>query len=159
QRREMNVTGRRRIDPDDLIDLGARRDSASDIDRVDRCVHAPIRLIRGLAFEDSKRCHRVEHDAATELLVELARERSDIVLAGIALAAGLHEGIRAALAHQQHAAGVVADQRGHDPDRLAHALSCPFEEPNVAISYADSECCDSAALAALLTFTSTTSGG
>ena len=123
QRREVDVRRRDGVDPDDLVDLGAGRDRAGDIHPVDRGIDAAVRLVRGDAFECAERGKRLGHHAATEFLVQLARERRHIVFARIALAAGLHESGGAALAHQQHASLLVANERRHDADWRAHASS------------------------------------
>jgi len=51
-----------------------------------------------------------------QFLAQFARQRMQRVLAGFAFAAGLDEGVRTALVHQQHAAGIVEDHRGDDAD-------------------------------------------
>jgi len=59
------------------------------------------------------RHHSVRANGSTWSRVSGAKCRS-----GSAFPAGLHEGRGAALAHQEHAAGDVADQRGDDADDI-----------------------------------------
>jgi len=58
---------------------------------------------------------RIDEDA--QLLAQFADKGGGGQLARLDLAAGLHEGARAALAHQKEPAVVVADDRGGDADR------------------------------------------
>ena len=50
------------------------------------------------------------------LLLKLAGKRLRRAFVGLDLVAGLHEGLRAALSHQQDATGMIDDQAGGDTD-------------------------------------------
>src|SRR5262249_9633214 len=115
QRRERQLGQRPRVDPDDLLYLRPSRDRALDVDRIDRGAHQDAGLVRRRRIEHAERPRAARGDAAAELLVDLAHQRRHVALPGIALAAGLHEGRRAALAHQKHPAALVPPAPPHHP--------------------------------------------
>src|SRR5262249_592024 len=104
---------RARINPGYLIDLGAWLHRALDLYRVNGGADPEARLVRGVRIEHAECPRTVRGDAAAEFLVDLARERRDVALAGVAFAARLHEGGRAALAHKNHAPVSIPYQCRH----------------------------------------------
>jgi hypothetical protein len=85
--------------------------------KVEACrVDDVARLVRCLRNEFAEILGRIGRDADAELLLKLAGERLRRAFAWLDLAARLHEGRRAALSHQQHAAGAVDNQTGSDAD-------------------------------------------
>ena len=65
---------------------------------------------------------RGEEELAAQLLPELARQGGQVVLARVALAAGLHEDRRPALADQQQSPVRIADHGGHDVEDAAQGV-------------------------------------
>jgi hypothetical protein len=74
------------------------------------------RLVGGGGEEGAERFEGIRRDDEPELFVQLAREGLRARLAGLVLAAGLHEHARAGLAHQQEPAAIVDDECRRDAD-------------------------------------------
>src|SRR3984957_18096977 len=130
QGRQMNIGWRSRIDPNRFVDLPARRNLPGHSDAIELGFNAKAWLVGGQRIECAERQNRLRVENAAEFFRYFARERSNVVFAGIKLSARLHEGFRTALAHQQHTPCMVAYQGSHDLDRANGRHSSSLSFPN-----------------------------
>src|SRR4029077_20008449 len=118
------------MDPATLVDLGFRLYHPLDIDRVYCGLHPIAGFVRRCAIEHPERARRLGNNPAAELFSDLTRERGHIAFVDISFAARLHESRRPALANQQHAAVIVANQRSDHTDYSFTHSSSPKNKPN-----------------------------
>ena len=130
QRCQWQVGQRARIDPHHLINFSARYDRPLDVNGIHGRPHPVIRLIGRSAFEHTERPRAALCDAAAQLLDQLTGKRCNVTFAGIAFAARLHEDRGPALADQQHAPTLVADECRDNADNVAAHSSFSEKRPN-----------------------------
>ena len=72
QRRQKNIGRRRRVNPDCLVNLLARRDIAGHIDSIKAGLHPPAGFVRGDGVELAEKPDRGTDRAATQFLRDFA---------------------------------------------------------------------------------------
>ena len=119
QRSQRQTKRAKGIDPNDLLDLGRRGDRTTKWSLESIGLHHQAILIRRFGAEFSEIQGSITVYLETKFFPQFARQGCKRGFVRFDLAAGLHEELRAALAHHKYMSGVIEDDGRGDTDNIA----------------------------------------
>lgn len=115
QRCERRERGRRRTEPDQLLDLGGSRHRTVERQFEQICLYPMPRFVRRLGLEATEKFRFGCLDHQSKLFHEFTLQGGEGCFASFDLSACLHERGRSTLAHQQETTLSVTNDSGRDP--------------------------------------------